>query len=92
MKIEDTAKVMDSLAHPTRIKIYHALQIAGEDGLNIGQLGFVVDCPASTLSHHLSIMKNGGIVAQRRKGREMLSILIPKAVDKAFRSIQEKQV
>ena len=84
MQIEEIAHIMDGLAHPTRIKIFHALTIAGQEGLTVGQLGFVVDCPPSTLAHHLSIMRKAQIIAYSRKGRQKIVKRSSDVVETAF--------
>ena len=86
MNIEETAAIMDALAHPTRIKIFHALKIAGEDGLNTGQLGFVVDCPASTMAHHIKIMIKSGLISQHRTGRQVCLMVDHSLAEQALKT------
>lgn len=39
---------------------------------NVGALAEVVGCAPSTLSHHLKILEEAGIIERSRRGRELL--------------------
>tara|TARA_E500000318_G_C3542150_1_gene205078 strand:- start:1116 stop:1457 length:342 start_codon:yes stop_codon:yes gene_type:complete len=70
MKENDIAPAFAALGHEARLKIYRQLVKAGEDGLNIGDIGRLLHLPASTLSHHLGMLVQAGLVTQEKQGRE----------------------
>lgn len=67
------ARALAALGHETRLAVYRLLVRAGPDGLNVGEIGAHLDIPASTLAHHLGALVDSGLVAQERKGREIVS-------------------
>ena len=46
---------------------------AGDAGLTVGEIQERSGLPASTLAHHLRVLAAGGLVAQERKGRAVVS-------------------
>ena len=63
MQLEEVAKALKELGHPTRLFIFKHLVKAGEQGLPVGELQKQLAIPASTLSHpalRLSIRGAGG--------------------------------
>ena len=70
---DDIARSLSALGHEARLEIYRLLVRAGEDGLNVGEIGAHLKIPASTLAHHLSTLVAAGLVIQERQGREVIS-------------------
>ena len=62
-----------ALGHETRLAIFRLLVRAGDDGLNVGQIGQHLDAPASTLAHHLGMLVDTGLVIQERQGRQIVN-------------------
>ncbi len=54
MQLEEVAKALKELGHPTRLFIFKHLVKAGEQGLPVGELQKQLGIPSSTLSHHIS--------------------------------------
>ena len=74
MAIErDMARGLAALGHERRLAIYRLLVKAGEEGLNVGEIGRYLGAPPSTLAHHLSALVDAGLVIQKRQGREVIS-------------------
>lgn len=71
MDIEDHAKALKELGHPSRLKIYKRLVKAGHNGLPVGVLQNELSIPHSTLSHHISALVSVGLVKQQRDGRAL---------------------
>jgi DNA-binding transcriptional ArsR family regulator len=46
---------------------------AGEEGLNVGEIGQHLDQAPSTLAHHLSALVDSGLVVQERQGRTVIN-------------------
>jgi len=70
MSEKTIAPAFAALGHEARLKIYRLLVKAGDEGLNIGDIGRVLGLPASTLSHHLGTLVQAGLVKQEKLGRE----------------------
>ncbi|KEQ12049.1 ArsR family transcriptional regulator [Endozoicomonas montiporae] len=74
MDIEDYAKALKELGHPSRLKVYKRLAKAGREGLPVGTLQKELGIPGSTLSHHISALVSVGLVKQQREGRTLYCI------------------
>jgi DNA-binding transcriptional ArsR family regulator len=61
-KVSETLK---ALAHPARLKIVTGLL---KDECNVAQIQKILRLPQSTISQHLRILKNAGIIKGRREG------------------------
>jgi DNA-binding transcriptional ArsR family regulator len=62
------ASLLSQLGNITRLKIVRELVRAGEGGMPVGEIRTILDIPNSTLSHHLSHLRNVGLVRQKREG------------------------
>ena len=73
LDLTHTARALSSLGHEARLSIFRLLVRAGEDGLNVGDMGAHLGIPATTLGHHLSTLVAAGLVTQERRGREVIN-------------------
>lgn len=71
MNIENAARGFAELGHPIRLQILRELVQAGPEGLPVNTLKEALDCPGSTLSHHLSRLCSVNLVRQVRVSREL---------------------
>ena len=71
MNESDAAKSLSALGHEARLSVFRLLVKAGDNGLNVGEIGVHLSIPASTLAHHLSALVDAGLVRQERFGREI---------------------
>lgn len=62
-----------ALGHDTRLAIFRLLVRAGDDGLNVGEIGQHLNMAASTLAHHLGALVDAGLVIQERQGRQIVN-------------------
>ncbi|CAJ1853581.1 MULTISPECIES: ArsR/SmtB family transcription factor [Aeromonas] len=74
MQLEEVAKALKELGHPTRLFIFKHLVKAGEQGLPVGELQKQLAIPASTLSHHIAALVSVGLVKQNRESRTLLCV------------------
>ncbi len=72
-QIKKVATALAALGHEARLSVYRLLVRAGNDGLNVGEIGDQLDLPASTLSHHLKALVYAGLVVQDKRGREVFN-------------------
>jgi ArsR family transcriptional regulator len=68
-KLSKVAEIFSGLAHPTRIEIVEIL----EDGasLTVGEILAELKIDPTLLTHHLTKMKNLGILRSTREGRNV---------------------
>lgn len=62
-----------ALGHDTRLEVFQLLVRAGDEGLNVGEIGQHLDRPASTLAHHLKTLVDAGLLTQERQGRQIVN-------------------
>ncbi len=63
------AVILKALAQESRLQMVHHL---GQGDLTVGELTDLVGLDPSTVSRHLSLMKNAGIVDSRREGKTVV--------------------
>jgi ArsR family transcriptional regulator, arsenate/arsenite/antimonite-responsive transcriptional repressor len=61
-----------ALGNRARLRLLRLLVRAGPQGLNVSDVGRLMDMPASTLAHHLTMLVRAGLVVQERRGREVI--------------------
>ncbi len=66
---EARAAIIKALAHPSRLFIVEELK---KQDRNVGELTEMIGSDASTVSKHLSILKNTGIISDERKGTTII--------------------
>jgi ArsR family transcriptional regulator len=66
------AQGLAALGNRHRLRLFKILVRAGPQGLNISDLQRLLDIPASTLAHHLSMLARADLVLQERRGREVM--------------------
>lgn len=74
MDLENTAKALKELGHPTRLNIYRSVVRAGYQGIAVGGLQEKLEIPGSTLSHHISGLLSVGLITQRRESRTLFCV------------------
>jgi DNA-binding transcriptional ArsR family regulator len=64
---DSAASLLSQLGNITRLKIVRELVRAGDAGKPVGEIRNILDIPNSTLSHHLSHLRNVGLIRQERE-------------------------
>ncbi len=72
MTIEEAASTFAALGSEQRLAVLGTLVRAGPDGLSIGQLGEKSGVTGSTLTHHMRVLSQAGLVSQVRQGRSII--------------------
>lgn len=80
------ADVFKALGHASRLLIVDAL-IHGERCVT--DLTQLIGCDTSTVSNHLSVLRNVGIVADERRGQQVFYRLAAPCVAKVFACLEE---
>lgn len=69
---DDRAVLMlSALAQPTRFGVFRLLMRKGDEGVSAGEIARFLDVPQNTLSAHLNILSNAGLVTAKRDGRKL---------------------
>ena len=72
--VGDAATALAALGHEARLEIFRALVRSGDDGLPVHRIQERLEgMPRSTLAHHLQMLVQAGLVAQRKVGAEVVS-------------------
>jgi DNA-binding transcriptional ArsR family regulator len=66
LEIEVEAEIFKALADPCRLKI---LMLLREGELCVCEIMIGLDRPQSSTSHHLSILRDAGLIKERKDGR-----------------------
>jgi len=66
-KLEKATEMLKAIAHPTRISILNKLRDGKKH--NVTELYKMLCCEQATISHHLGILKNKGVLISKRDGK-----------------------
>ena len=72
-QLEKAANILKAIAHPMRIAILEYLE--GGKKMTVTQIHNLLGLEQSTTSHHLGILKDKGILASKREGKNTLYFL-----------------
>lgn len=72
MDINSATKALSALSQPTRLEAFRLLVRCGAEGMAAGEVARVMEVPHNTMSSHLSILVNAGLVTSRREGRSVI--------------------
>lgn len=63
---------LSALAQESRLRVFRLLVTAGPQGMPAGQIAEELSITPNTLSFHLNLLKNAGLVVVRREGRSLI--------------------
>lgn len=66
------ASTFAALGSEQRLAVLNVLVRAGHEGLSIGDLGARAGVTGSTLTHHMKILTQAGLVRQQKQGRSII--------------------
>ena len=72
MKLLDAITAFSALAQETRLSAYRILVKAGPDGMTPGALADSLGVPAPTLSFHLNLLVQAGLLKRKRNSRNII--------------------
>ncbi len=81
-------KVLQALSDPVRLEIVRKLANAGE--IPCGSFG--LSMPKSSLSHHFKVLRESGVVATRREGKEWVNTLRREDLEARFPGVLDAVV
>ena len=85
-KYEARAKIIKAMAHPTRLFIVDELARTGERC--VCELTEMVGVDMSTVSRHLAMLKNAGIVEDQKRGSQVYYSLRVRCVMDFFECVE----
>ena len=70
-KLQKVAKILKTIAHPVKLEILEILEF--EEHLDVSTLCERIgsQCEISMMSHHLSKMKDNGILVSEKRGKQV---------------------
>ncbi len=71
MELSDAIKRLSALAQDNRLQVFTLLVKAGPEGMAAGDIARAVGILPTTLSTHLLVLSNAGLVRARRHGRSL---------------------
>ncbi len=83
-------EIFNALGDPTRRKIYESLALGGEQ--NVASLTAAANVSQPMVSRHLSILRNAGLVADRKQGRENFFRVRPAGIRPLFDWMREQSI
>ncbi len=86
-EVDKAANMMKAISHPMRLTILGHL--GEENHLSVTEIHRLLNIEQSTASHHLGILKDKGILASERKGKNTLYYLKRRNLSKLVRCISE---
>ena len=70
--LDGAVTALAALAQTHRLTVFRELVQAGCNGLAAGAIAERLQIPRSSLSFHLSALKQSGLIAERREGRSII--------------------
>jgi ArsR family transcriptional regulator len=71
-------KISKALADETRLRIFE--EISARDGMNCSKIVSLEGVTPATVSHHLRVLSEAGLIVCRRKGQFVFSQAIPETI------------
>jgi ArsR family transcriptional regulator, arsenate/arsenite/antimonite-responsive transcriptional repressor len=78
-------KISKALGDETRLRIFEAISRGKQ--MNCGEIVSMRGITPATVSHHLKILNEAGLIACRRDGQFVYSKAIPKTVEEYVRAL-----
>lgn len=89
-KLERAAYVLKCMAHPMRLGIIDLLE--QRERLTVSQLQEVLQIEQSLLSHHLTNMRDKGILGTHREGKNIYYFLADISISSIIACIQSSKI
>jgi len=72
MRADNAVEALGALAQEHRLALFRILVQAGDKGLAAGAIAEKLGVPNSSLSFHLTQLKNAGLIVQERQHRSLI--------------------
>jgi len=71
MDVIAATEALSALSHETRLWVFRLLVQAGPDGMTAGEIAETLSSLQNTMSSHLKLLLQAGLVKSRREGRHV---------------------
>tara|TARA_B100000809_G_scaffold73340_1_gene71118 strand:+ start:2193 stop:2477 length:285 start_codon:yes stop_codon:yes gene_type:complete len=88
-KLESAAEMLKAIAHPVRIAIVEML--SSDKQLNVTEIYESLKIEQAAASHHLSILKNKGVLLSERSGKNCIYSLKHQRISQIIECIDKCQ-
>jgi ArsR family transcriptional regulator len=78
-------KISKALADKTRLMIFEA--ISAQEDVNCGEIVTMRGVTPATVSHHLKILSDAGLIECRRQGQFVCSHALPETIEEYARAL-----
>src|SRR6267154_3451482 len=85
MDRSEVEKISKALADETRLRIFEA--ISSTNQMTCGEIVSMRGVTPATVSHHLKILSEAGLIACRREGQFVYSEAVPESIEAYARAI-----
>jgi ArsR family transcriptional regulator len=85
MERSEVEKISKALADRTRLRIFEA--ISASHHMNCGEIVSMRGVTPATVSHHLKILSDAGLIACRREGQFVYSESVPETITAYTRAL-----
>jgi len=85
MDRSEIEKISKALADQTRLRIFEAISAARH--MNCGEIVSMRSVTPATVSHHLKILSEAGLIACRRQGQFVYSQAVPETIAAYVRAL-----
>jgi ArsR family transcriptional regulator, arsenate/arsenite/antimonite-responsive transcriptional repressor len=87
MDCSEIEKISKALADETRLRIFEA--ISASQHMTCGEIGSMRNVSPATVSHHLRILSEAGLIACRREGQFVYSEAVPETIEAYTKALAE---
>lgn len=87
MKRSEVEKISKALADATRLRIFEALSATGH--MSCGEIVSMRGVTPATVSHHLKILSEAGLITCRREGQFVYSKAVPETLAAYTRALAQ---
>jgi len=92
MKNAKAISAFHALAQESRLDVFRLLIENKDEGLAAGQISEILDIPPTTMSFHLSQLRNSGLVNSEKRGRSVIYSINFKKVKKLSKFMMGKDL
>ena len=72
MDVSSTVKALGALSQISRLEAFRLLVRSGSTGMAAGEIARALKVPHNTMSSHLSVLVNAGLIGSRRESRSII--------------------
>lgn len=72
MDVDNALEAFSALSHETRLWVFRLLVQAGPEGLSAGEIADRLSARQNTMSSHLKLLHQSGLIDSRRQGRRVI--------------------